>query len=116
MNKITKEKLLEKNDLLLEYLSQHNTKEYNLLKLLEELSELQEVLVKYHTKDILHKPDKTLIMREFMDVLLRGGVIMFNIFEELSTEEIAELGEFCIDEKTQKIINYIKDGKYQGGC
>lgn len=58
-----------------EKLMVHCTKEQNLLKVVEECAELQEVLVKYLTKNEQFKPKLEKIVEEMGDVVFRIVVL-----------------------------------------
>jgi hypothetical protein len=65
----------------------HSDKPYHYLKLLEELAELQEVIVKRLTKSEKHRPPIAKIIEEAGDVLVRINVI--SVIEDI-TEEVFE--------------------------
>ncbi len=51
------------------------TPEQNVLKLIEELTELQEVMIKYLTKSEAFKPKKPKMIEEMGDVIFRMSVV-----------------------------------------
>lgn len=73
----------EKAAELIEYLVATNEKNYNYLKLAEELNELSEVLIKKITKEGgLHEPSEEKLVEEAGDVFLRLAVLMTMLGEE----------------------------------
>jgi NTP pyrophosphatase (non-canonical NTP hydrolase) len=91
-----------------EFFVKTNRPEYNILKCCEELTELQEVLLKYHLKIPEKKPPIEKVIEEAGDVIFRLAVVVeqFNIFDEVGDR---------IREKVEKLIEYYKQGKYKGG-
>lgn len=90
-----------------------NTPEFITLKLIEELAELQEKLIKYHLKSPSHKPKMTEILDEVGDVGLR--IILF--IEHHSNDEFSAM-DYVEDrtmKKIKKLSGYLKEGKYTGG-
>lgn len=82
-----------------ERLIKHLPQEKNILKLVEECTELNEVLIKYLTKSEGLKPSMAKVIEEMGDVIFRANVVarMFNISEEV---------EKRIDEKAQILLNW----------
>lgn len=96
-DKSTIAKLVETNDY-----------EYNLLKTVEELSELSEVLMKKVLKSEKEKePSDQSIIDEIGDVYIRIRILS-RLFGE---EAVSERVNFKLD----KFETYLKEGKYQGG-
>jgi NTP pyrophosphatase (non-canonical NTP hydrolase) len=64
------------------------TPEQNVLKLIEELTELQEVMIKYLTKSPAFKPKKDKMVEEMGDVMFRMAIVceVLGIEEELVVE------------------------------
>lgn len=52
------------------------TEEQNVLKLIEELTELQHVMIKYLTKSPAFKPKKKDMIEEMGDVMFRMAIVM----------------------------------------
>lgn len=86
----------------------YNRAEYNELKLIEELCELNEVLIKRHVKQSQHKPPIEKVIEEIGDVVLRCKILSkaLNITDAVNDR---------IEKKKDKLLNYIKEGKYKGG-
>jgi hypothetical protein len=100
---------IETEDELMEVLLTENDPKFNITKLCEELSELQELLLKYINKKPEKAPSKQSIVDEIGDVIVRLGVVI----EQLEVEEEA-VGE-RVDDKIAKLIKYYNEGKYKGG-
>lgn len=88
-----------------------NTPEFTTLKLIEELAELQEKLIKYHLKSKDHKPKIEEILDEIGDVEIR--VTLF--IEQLDYEDANEYIDDRVHKKLGKLYGYYKEGKYKGG-
>jgi len=69
-------------------LAKTNKSEYNYLKLIEELAELNEVLIKTLTKGKAHKPPISKIIEESAHVIFRTNVLieMLDIRKEVKVE------------------------------
>lgn len=89
-------------------LAKTNRHDYNILKLCEELAELQEVMLKYHLKILENKPPMSAIVDEIGDVMIRIGVFAIQ-------NELEEQVEDRINLKLTKLNGYMKQGKYKGG-
>lgn len=108
--------LLERNtgfEEVIPILAKYNKRKYNVMKLLEELSELSEVLLKTETKIPEKRPDPQLIIEEIGDVFLRLGIYME--MQDGGTEEIMDKVEERINYKANKLLLYVAEGKYPGG-
>lgn len=106
--KETPEESLEIIEGIITKLSETNKPEYNILKLSEELAELQEKLLKYYNKHPDRKPKAVDIVEEVGDVLIRIGILIeANGWEELLEKRV--------NEKARKLIEYYESGKYVGG-
>jgi len=85
-----------------------NKPEYNVLKLVEELAELQEKVIKYHTKSTERKPSKDDLVEEMGDVTLRIMIL---------GQQLGALND--IDDriafKLTKLKGWYDQGKYIGG-
>lgn len=67
------------------------TPEQNTLKLIEELTELQHVMIKYLTKSPAFKPSKKDMIEEMGDVMFRMAIVMDVLgIDENDVEERAE--------------------------
>lgn len=88
-----------------------NTAEFTTLKLIEELAELQEKLIKYHLKSKAHKPKIEEILDEVGDVELRLALFI----DHLEFVDAEEYIEDRIEKKLGKLYGYLKEGKYKGG-
>lgn len=87
---------------------ENNKREYNYLKLIEELTELNEVLIKRITKKSENAPSKDKLIEEMGDVLLRMKVVA-------QLENISADVNKRVNDKADKIVNSIYKGKYKGG-
>jgi len=92
-------------------LTKYNTRDYNVMKLLEELSELSEVLLKTETKIASKRPPVQDIIDEVGDVVLRLGVYVHMRGEEVMGKAI----DTRIENKAKKLLEYVAAGKYPGG-
>jgi len=90
-----------------------NTPEFTTLKLIEELAELQEKLIKFHLKAPSHKPKLEEILDEIGDVGIRATLFL----EHHSTEDFdaQEYVDDRVEKKMKKLYGYYKEGKYKGG-
>ena len=80
-----------------------NDSNYNILKCVEELTELSEVLLKYVNKSGENQPSKELIAEELSHVILRSTILA----EEL---DIVDLTGTKFDEKVSDLEQlYLKD-------
>lgn len=82
-----------------------NNKDYQLLKVIEELSELQTALLQYINKEG-KKTTKQDVIDEIGDVKIRIKILT----EIFGKEEVKKR----IKEKVNKFDNYLKNGKYIG--
>lgn len=96
------QKLAEHNDLAIN----HTT--YNHTKLLEEMLELSEVLVKMINKKGDKAPKREKLVEELGDLQLRMDVLIYK--EGLKDEVNAR-----IDTKIASLDKYLSEGKYKGG-
>ena len=86
---------------------EYNDKDYNLLKAIEELTELQEVLIKKVIKKGGPKePSNESIIEEIGDVAIRV-TILFKVFGQEKCEERMLY-------KLKKFKSYMDEGKYKG--
>lgn len=90
------------NKKIAKQIASYNDEEYNFLKLAEELSELNEVVIKSVTKSKKSKPSKAKLVEECGDVLVR----IFLLSEMLEFDE--ELQE-RIDYKIEQILANINE-------
>jgi hypothetical protein len=98
------------------YLAEHNTKEYNIGKVNEELFEIGEVFNKYHNKHPDSKPDPYEIFKELIDLQFRVRVWAIQQFgEEKAKEYLDNSVVIYLYNKIQKFAGYLKKGKYKGG-
>ena len=86
------------NDELIEILALENTKEYNLLKCAEEISELNEVILKYVTKDPDYKPDLSRLAEELSHVIIRSTIlaISLDLEDQVSEAYVNKMDELKI--------------------
>ena len=85
-----------------------NNSTYNHSKLLEELLELSEVLIKMTNKTAKKQPPKEKLVEEVGDVLLRLEVLIIK-------EGIEKDVEKRINDKIGQLGGYLIEGKYKGG-
>lgn len=90
-----------------------NTFDFTVLKLVEELAELQEKLIKFHLKSPAHKPKLKEILDEIGDVEIR--IAMFLDKVENDNYDVDEYIQERISKKMMKLHGYFKEGKYKGG-
>lgn len=88
------------------FLALTNTKSYNITKLLEELSELSEKLLKSINKHSDHKPSQNQIVDEIGDVMIRS--VMYCICNNISEDDLKER----LIHKANKFREYIEEGIY----
>lgn len=107
MNSIDYKSPLEKAEDLFEYLGKNNDEKFLLSKTCEELTELQEVLLKMNNKIDPHKPSRDHLIEEIGDVEIRLTMLKtrFDIFpSEIINRKIY---------KADKFDGYLKEGKYK---
>lgn len=85
-------------------ISKYGTNESTILKVIEEIHELGEVLVKFITKKEGSKPSKEKIAEESGDLFVRLGVLMHKL-------EIEEQVVTRIEQKTIEISEFLKNNK-----
>jgi NTP pyrophosphatase (non-canonical NTP hydrolase) len=95
-------------DELLGFLLDPQRHERNILKLCEEMSELQEVLLKYVNKKAEGKPSITKIVEELGDVLFRSAILskQFDIEEvvlERAMDKEQQVYEYFTAKQTEKV-------------
>lgn len=89
------------------YLSKNNNEKFLLAKTCEELTELQEVLLKMMNKIDPHKPSKEHLIEEIGDVEIRLQMLKkrFKIkYSDISGRKLY---------KANKFIGYLNEGKYK---
>lgn len=96
-------------DKLLQILLKENDPKFNITKLCEEMTELQELLLKTINKKPEKAPSKQSIVDEMGDMMLRLLVVI----EQLGVTD-EEMGN-RIEQKMEKLIKYYNEGKYKGG-
>lgn len=95
-------------DEVFKFFAETNRPEYNLLKLGEELAELQEVVLKTHLKIPEKRPPIEKMIEEVGDVVFRLGVLI----KQYDIQD--KIGE-RIDFKVGKFLSFFEEGKYKGG-
>lgn len=97
------------------YCLENNTIEYNLLKFIEECTEVNEVAVKLLTKNPAHDkyPDRIELIKELVDVMFRGNIAILSIFKDLTIEEIEEIKDNYYGGKMAKYLTFIKNRTYK---
>lgn len=85
------------------------TKEQNVLKLIEELTELQHVMIKYLTKSEAFKPKKKDMIEEMGDVLFRMSVVCDVL--DIPQDDLEERMEQKWEIMDTWVDNKIKDQK-----
>lgn len=93
---------------IINHLAENNEKGYNEHKLLEELAELNEVLIKRIVKKGTDKePSEEHLVEEMGDVLIRIEVLAKQL-------EVSKFVSQRYDNKLTKYQEYIETGKYKG--
>jgi len=92
---------------LFRYLAKNNNEKFLLAKTCEELTELQEVLLKMMNKIDPHKPTKDHLIEEIGDVYIRLEMLMERF--KISVWEINVRKVY----KANKFIGYLNEGKYK---
>jgi NTP pyrophosphatase (non-canonical NTP hydrolase) len=90
-----------KEKIVLNALLKNNNLEFNILKVIEECTELNEVLIKYLTKSEENKPSLEKIAEELGDAIFRSVVLAEAI------PGLMELVEKRLDEKTDIMYKYM---------
>lgn len=91
----------EESDELLELLKTKNNLEFNILKVIEEIAELNVELVKYLSKSEELRPSKEAIIEELGDFYFRSAIVMeqLDIVEQVATR---------MDSKAAHIYDHLK--------
>lgn len=119
--KVTEEQVLNgEDDVLISYLVQNNSFEYNMDKAIEEAIEFVEVLVKLKTKhkDNPKRPNKIEAIKEFGDLCLRGVVALETLFVEETKHDktfVCDKITSHTEDKLKKLRSYLKKGTFKGG-
>src|ERR1700754_4055042 len=90
-------------------LSRMNKRNYSLSKTCEELTELQELLLKSMNKRAPNRPTKQQIIEEMGDVEIRLLILKRKL--GISQKELSDRKIY----KANKFIGYINEGKYKDG-
>lgn len=94
---------------MFDFLGKHNTKKYNLSKAAEELTELNDVVLKMHNKKADKHPSRQALIDEIGDVKARIKMLM------VSTDiKNSDIRKRHID-KANKYLGYVKQNKYNRG-
>ncbi len=112
---LKKEKIENDQDVedMMTFMMKNNTREYTKLKLLEELAEFSEVLLKSINKSPQRQPSREDIIGEAGDVLLRTFLFMETFKNE--DEVFEDLIDAHIMAKMNRFLGYLKEGKYHSG-
>jgi len=94
---------------IFEYLARTNKKKFNFSKLAEELTELNEICLKYINKKKEFKPTKEKFIEEIGDVRIRLGIL-----EQALGINVLDISNRIIF-KANKFLEYIKEDKYDKG-
>lgn len=107
---------LEKEEIIT-HCATTNAPEYNILKVLEELSEFQEAITKRITKhkDNVDRPKKLDVLQEFSDVVNRGLIYIKQLFPDYTAEQIMEIVDAHISKKLTNLETNLKNKQYKGG-
>ena len=91
--------------------AQDNDPEYNFHKIIEELAEFQEAIVKQKTKhpDNPDKPSKISMIKEFGDVIYRGIIYLHQEFPEMGLLELLRKVDERIDKKLSALEEVEKE-------
>lgn len=95
---------------ILDFLAVNNDKKYNLTKAAEELTELTEVLLKTANKKPADHPGSQALIDEVGDVKIR-----LHMLSAMYGQDLDQAVHERLLYKTNKYLQYIKDGKYDGG-
>jgi hypothetical protein len=108
---------IEELDEIIGFCVKENPAGFNMNKALEEAVEFQEVILKLQTKhpDNPKRPDKMEALKEFADLHYRGLIAIMTLFPEYNIDQIEDLMAEHEIMKLTKLIEYRKEGKYQGG-
>ena len=87
---------------------EYNNPEFNYIKLAEELAELSEVVLKMYVKNLENRPPMSKLIEEMGDVLLRMRILAIQ-------EKINVAVNERVEQKANKLMEYIEQGKYKGG-
>lgn len=98
---------MEINNTLTGYLFETNDPKYNILKVLEEMHEVGELLTKKLTKKGKYVPPDEKIIKEIGDLYLRLGPVA-RMFGEQAIQT-------HINQKTASLLKKAEVGEYKGG-
>jgi phosphoribosyl-ATP pyrophosphohydrolase len=96
---------------IIEHCADNNEPEYNFNKVIEEIAEFQEAIVKQKTKhpDNPAKPAKKNMIKEFGDLIYRSVIYLKQEFPELELHELMMKIEFRIEEKLEGLEEVKKE-------
>jgi NTP pyrophosphatase (non-canonical NTP hydrolase) len=101
-------KVITEDDLL-KILLEENDPKFNITKLCEEMTELQELLLKSINKKPEKAPSKQSIIDEVGDTMMRLLVVIEQL--KITDEEVSDR----MEKKATKLLGYYTEGKYKGG-
>ena len=105
-------KSILKHDKIINLCAIDNPPGYNKDKILEEMSEFQQVMLKLITKHPDNRPDKVELIKEFGDLVYRGMIYLYQEFPEFELEELVDKVNARIDKKLKEMETYRKDDVY----
>lgn len=94
---------------VIQFLAENNDEKYIYTKLAEELNELSEICLKRANKKPVNWPSESSLIEEMGDVSIRLDMLIVRL--EIDTVKI----EDRIKYKVGKYLEYLKQGKYNGG-
>ena len=104
---------LQEVDNLIEFLAHSNDRKFNCAKFAEELNELAAEVLKVGNKQVEHHPEDQQIIDELGDIMIRMKTFCTMHFKDMMSLEDA-VNERIVD-KANKLLGYIKEGKYNKG-
>lgn len=98
-------KVFENKSAIINCCCETNTPDFNFQKVIEEIAEFQEAIVKQKTKraDNPDKPPKKNMIKEFGDLMYRGVIYLLQEFPELTLEELMDKIEKRVEEKLDEL-------------
>lgn len=98
--------LTQEHKNIVQTILERNSKEFNLKKVLEEIAEFQEVVLKVLTKEEGKRPNEDEIFSEFGDLIIRGFAYICDHFDGMTSEEVQTQINEAISYKINKLNAY----------
>jgi phosphoribosyl-ATP pyrophosphohydrolase len=104
-------------EVIITHCAETNKDGFNLIKVLEEISEFQEVATKIETKHPSNpsKPKKEQLIKEFGDLVYRGLVYLKEKFPEMSIPQLIEEIDARMEKKLSNLEEWKRDNLYKQG-